>query len=159
MTWFDQPIQVLIGSPCIIIYLATGHPPMSWSRYTITRTPLQSSLQHYYPLSKSCHSFYFPPNLAKFTFAYSHLLPSLLDRRWFSHSFQVYLVTHYELIQSFKASDLCALCFSEYCVHTRTSSHSPGLTREKVRTLVLLVLPIWSITSLFWTGIRAGLLA
>lgn len=114
VTWFE-PIQVLIGSPCII-YLATG--PLCHGHDT--RTPLQSSLQPYplpnftfdlFVLSKSYHPFYLPPNL---TFAYYQLLPSLLDRRWFSHSFQVYFVTHYELIQSFKALDLCALCFPEY---------------------------------------------
>lgn len=79
---------------------------MSWSRYTDTPSIL-SPVQ-------ILSSFYLPPNLANITFAYYQLLPSLLDRRWFSHSFQVYFVTHYELIQSFKALDLCALCFPEY---------------------------------------------
>lgn len=154
-------IQVLIGSPCTIWRRANplchGHDTRKTPSIFIPTFPRFPFTFDLFVFSKYCHSFYFPPNLANITFVYYKLLPSLLDRRWFSHSFQVYFVIHYELIRSFNALDLCALCFPEYILVT--SSLSTGSPRKKFRALVLHVLLIWSISFLFWTGTRAGLLA
>lgn len=158
VTWSDyliMPVRVLIGRgpPCppYVIGHATRTPPSIFHIFIPT-----SSSTHYF-FKNSCRSlFLLPPSFAYFHIRLSQIT-TISARQTFGQPFlsKYNFVIHYELVQ--KHWVFARFCSLEY-IHTRKSHLLQVNQREKLGAIVLHVLSICSISSLSWTGIRAGLL-